>query len=377
MSKKKSEEWKKKDGTKGSCGSAERFLFSMCFFSSLLLLALFCNVNTGSVSIAIQEIVCMVREGIHYGIANMLTRGDYTQELELVMKGSMERQILFYIRIPRMLLAATLGGALSISGYLLQVFFRNPIAGPFVLGISSGAKMVVGITLIFLSKYLGNVTSFTLILAAYIGSLLVTSVVLLFSQRTRTMSMLLVIGIMVGYICGAVTDFCITFANDHDVVNLTNWSMGTFSGASWDQVKTASLLCIPGSLAALLLAKPIAVYSMGEAYARSMGVRIKIFRVLLILLSSLLSACVTALAGPISFVGIAVPHITRTFLQSTRPTYMIPATFFCGAVFCAFCDLIARTIFAPTELAIGTVTSVFGAPVVIYMMLKRHRMQEE
>ena len=159
------------------------------------------------------------------------------------------------------------------------------------------------------------------------------------------MSMLLVIGIMVGYICGAVTDFCITFANDHDVVNLTNWSMGTFSGAIWDNVKTALWLCIPGILAVLLLSKPIGAYALGEGYAQSMGIRIKPFRILLILLSSLLSACVTALAGPISFVGIAVPHITRTLLKSSKPAFVIPAAFLCGAVFCVFCDLIARTVF--------------------------------
>lgn len=191
------------------------------------------------------------------------------------------------------------------------------------------------------------------------------------------MSMLLVIGIMVGYICGAVTDFCITFADDHDVVNLTNWSMGTFSGASWDNVQTAMLMCIPGILAALLLSKPISAYALGEGYAQSMGIRIKPFSILLILLSSLLSACVTALAGPISFVGIAVPHITRTLLKSSKPVFVIPSTFLCGAVFCVFSDLIARTVFAPTELAIGTVTSVFGAPVVIYMMVKRRRTQED
>ncbi|MGN0624963.1 MAG: FecCD family ABC transporter permease, partial [Oscillospiraceae bacterium] len=261
--------------------------------------------------------------------------------------------------------------------YLLQVFFRNPIAGPFVLGISSGAKMVVSITLIFLAGYLGNISSFALIVAAFLGSLFITSIVLLFSQKVQNMSMLLVVGIMVSYICGAVTDFCITFANDHDVINLTNWSMGTFSGANWDHVKTALLLCIPGILLSFLLSKPIGAYSLGERYAKSMGIQVKPFRIMLILLSSMLSACVTALAGPISFVGIAVPHITRTLLKSSKPAYVIPSAFLCGAVFCVFCDLLARTVFSPTELAIGTVTSFFGAPVVIYMMVKRRRTQEE
>lgn len=319
----------------------------------------------------------MVWDGVRYGVANALTGGGYSRELEAAVQGSTESQILFRIRIPRMLLAAILGGALSVSGYLLQVFFRNPIAGPFVLGISSGAKMVVGITLIFLAPYLGSISSLTLILAAFAGSLLITTIVLLFSQRVRNMSMLLVIGIMVGYLCGAVTDFCVTFADDHDVVNLTNWSMGTFSGANWDTVKAGALLCVPGTLGALALSKPISVYALGEGYAQSMGLRVRPFRAALILLSSLLSACVTALAGPVSFVGIAVPHITRTLLKSSRPAFVLPATFLCGGVFCALCDLIARTAFAPTELSIGTVTSVFGAPVVIYMMVKRRRDQED
>ena len=355
---------KQRPGLAGAAlGNSGRFAAVMILLSVLLLVALILNVNIGSVSIPTGEILKKVGAAVGYGIGNLFTGGGFSQQLQEVMKGTTQSQILFSIRIPRMLLAAVLGGALSVSGYLLQVFFRNPIAGPFVLGISSGAKMVVGITLIFLAPYLGSVSSVTL--------------VLVFAQKVHSMSMLLVIGIMVGYICGAVTDLCITFADDHDVVNLTNWSMGTFSGAGWDNVKTAALLCIPGSLGALLLSKPIYAYALGEGYAQSMGVRVKPFRVILILLSSLLSACVTALAGPISFVGIAVPHITKTMLKSSKPAYVIPAVFLCGAVFCVFCDLIARTILAPTELSIGTVTSVFGAPVVIYMMVKRRRAQEE
>ena len=358
-------------------GNVGRFTFVMVLLICLLAVALVMNVNIGSVSIAAKDVFCMVRDGIRYGIADIFTAGRYAGELDEVINSSTESQIIFRIRIPRMLLAAVLGGALSVSGYLLQVFFRNPIAGPFILGISSGAKMVVGITLIFLSRYLGSISSMTLIMAAFLGSLMITFIVLLFSQKMRSMSMLLVIGIMVGYICGAVTDFSIAFADDHDVVNLTNWAMGTFSGAGWGNVKTAVLMCLPGVIAAMIMSKPISAYALGEGYAQSMGIRIRPFRVLLILLSSLLSACVTALAGPISFVGIAVPHITRTLLGSSKPAFVIPSSFLCGAVFCVFCDLIARTVFAPTELAIGTITSVFGAPVVIYMMVKRRSVQED
>ena len=215
-----------------------------------------------------------------------------------------------------------------------------------------------------------------LIAAAFVGSLLITCLVLVFSQRVKNMSMLLVVGIMVGYICSAVTDFCITFADEQDIMNLTGWSMGTFSGADWPSVRTAAALCVPCVVGAWMMSKPIGAYALGEGYAQSLGIAVKPFRVGLILLSSLLSACVTALAGPISFVGIAAPHIIRSLLKTARPSLVIPATFLGGSVFCVFCDLVARTVLAPTELAISTVTSAFGAPVVIWMMVKRRSREE-
>ena len=353
-----------------------RFLLVMLGLTALLLWGLLLNVNMGSVKIPAGDILQMLLKAAGYGIGNVFTGGKYREALSSLMNASTESQILFSIRLPRLLLAAVLGGGLSVSGFLLQTFFRNPIAGPFVLGISSGAKMVVGLTLIFLAPFVGAIGSGATVAAAFLGSLLITGLVLAFSQKVRNMSMLLVIGIMVGYLCTAVTDFAVTFANDQDILNLTNWSRGSFSGASWENVGLAALITLPGMAGAWLLSKPMGAYALGEGYAKSMGVRIKPFRLALILLSSLLSACVTALAGPISFVGIAVPHITRTCLKSARPALVIPASFLCGGVFCVFCDLLARTVFAPTELAIGTVTAAFGAPVVIYMMVKRRRMQE-
>ncbi|MGI5976611.1 MAG: FecCD family ABC transporter permease [Candidatus Limivicinus sp.] len=353
-----------------------RFSAFMLIFVLLLLWDIVLNVNTGSVSIPAGEVFKMLWNALRCGIKNLFSGGRYSREFSELINTSTESQIIFSIRLPRILLAAILGGALAVSGLLLQTFFRNPIAGPFVLGISSGAKMLVGITLIFMTPYIGSVSSGILIAASFAGSLIITSVVLFFSQKAGNMSILLVIGIMVGYICGAVTDFCVTFAEDHDILNLANWSMGSFSGASWENVGTAALICLPGLVCAWLMSKPMGAYALGENYARSMGINIKLFRLALILLSSLLSACVTALAGPVSFVGIAVPHITRTLLKSSRPAFTVPACFLCGSVVCVFCDLIARTAFAPTELAIGTVTSVFGAPVVIYMMLKRRRAEE-
>lgn len=343
---------------KAAYGGTMRFCIVSAVLLCLLLLGLFVNITSGSVDIGAKKVFDMVAERIF--------------SPQTALSGT-ESRILFSIRIPRMLLAALLGGALAVSGYLLQVFFRNPIAGPFVLGISSGAKMLVGITLIFLSPHIGVLTPMNLIFAAFVGSLMITLAVLLLARRVNSMSMLLVVGIMVGYICSAVTDLCVTFADDHDVVNLSNWSMGSFSGADWGNVKTAAVVCLIGVAGAILLSKPIGAYLLGESYAASMGVNVRRFRVLLILLSSMLSSCVTALAGPVSFVGIAVPHIARSILGSSKPIFVIPSSFLCGAVFCVFCDVIARTLFSPVELAIGTVTSFFGAPVVIYMMIDRRR----
>ena len=287
--------------------------------------------------------------------------------------GSMESNIVWKIRLPRLLTAAVLGGALSVSGFLLQTFFRNPIAGPFVLGISSGAKMCVGFSIIFLVGSYSKMPPYLLVLSAFVGSLIIMGFVLLFSQKAKNMSMLLVIGIMIGYICSAITDFCIAFAKDHDIANLTSWSMGSFAGAAWDTLGIICIVVFASLLAAMLISKPMDAYQLGEGYARSMGINIKLFRVALIVLSSILSACVTAFAGPISFVGIAVPQIAKVLMKTAKPVIIIPTAFLCGAVFCMFCDLIARTAFAPMELAIGTVTSAFGAPVVISLMIKRRK----
>ena len=165
----------------------------------------------------------------------------------------------------------------------------------------------------------------------------------------------------------------VTFADDSDIVNLHNWSRGSFSGMTWDSVGVMSIVVGITFVFVFLMSKPLMAYQLGESYAVNLGVNIKRIRVLLVLLSSLLSACIVAFAGPISFVGIAVPHIVKSMLKSTKPIYMIPACFLGGAVFCLFCDLLARMMFAPTELSISTVTAVFGAPVVLFIMIRRSK----
>ena len=326
-----------------------QLVFALLISGCALLLVL--NANTGSVRISPLEVMRIVflREG----------------------EGTSNYNVLWKIRLPRMIAAAVLGGALLVSGFLLQTFFRNPIAGPYVMGISSGAKMCVGLVTIFMLRDGGGMPFYVTMLAAFAGSMLCTGFVLLFARRIHSMAMLLVVGIMIGNICSAITDFIISFAAESEIANLTSWSLGSFSAISWQNLNVTMLVIAVALAAVFLLSKPIGAFALGEGYAQSMGVNVRAMRILLILISSVLSACVTALSGPISFVGIAVPHITKSLMKTARPLVIIPGTFLCGAVFCMMCDLIARTAFAPTELAISSVTAVFGAPVVIYMMARR------
>lgn len=327
-----------------------RYCAAFVLLGLLLACMVIWNINAGSVQMPVGEIFHIL-----FGPAS-----DHT-----------EYGIVWNIRLPRILAAAILGGALSLSGFLLQTFFANPIASPFVLGISSGAKLTVSLTMVLLlSKGLVS-SSFILIAAAFAGAMISMAFILLISRQVKQMSTLIICGVMIGYICSAVTDFVVTFAEDSNIVNLHNWSLGSFSGMSWENVAVMAAVVGAATLLTFFLSKPIGAYQMGEVYAQNMGVNIKAFRVALILLSSVLSACVTAFAGPISFVGIAVPHLMKRLFHTAKPILMIPACFLGGAVFCLFCDLVARTAFAPTDLSISSVTAVFGAPIVIYMMIAK------
>lgn len=318
----------------------------LALLTALVLALLVWNISAGSVNIPLEEV------------------------FSALLKPS-ESGIIWGMRLPRLLAAAILGGALSVSGFLLQTFFANPIAGPFVLGISSGAKLTVALVMVtFLSRGV-VISSMAMVAGAFAGSMISMGFVLLMSRRVRNMSMLVVCGIMIGNICSAITDFVITFSDDSNIVNLHNWSLGSFSGTSWENVRLMAWVVGIALVLTFLLSKPIGAYQMGEVYAQSMGVNIKRFRAELILLSSLLSACVTAFAGPISFVGIAVPHLVKGLFRTAKPIVIIPGCFLGGAAFCLFCDLIARTAFAPRDMSISSVTAVFGAPVVLYLMASR------
>lgn len=342
----------KKQRNLAQAGRQVRIAGAFLLLIMLLLLSLIWSVCSGSVSVPIME---------------------FLQELREPKLRGMAWTIIWEIRLPRALAALILGGALALSGYLLQTFFHNPIAGPFVLGISSGSKLLVALVMVGFLEWNITINSGMLVAAAFAGALLSILFVLLVARKMEQMAMLIVGGVMIGYICSAITDFVVTFASDADIVNLHNWSRGSFSGMTWENVAVMAGVTFVSAAAVFLLSKPIGAYQMGETYAKSMGVNVAHLRFFMVILSSILSGCVAAFAGPVSFVGIAVPHLIRWLFADTRPLVLIPGCFLGGSVFCLFSDWLARTVFAPTELSISTVTAVFGAPVVIFVMMRKHR----
>ncbi len=329
--------------------NSRKFITIMAVMFILLVGLFFVCLGWGSADITLKEI-----------FVSLLNPGD-------VHLG----RIVVSIRLPRITAAILLGGALSVSGFLLQIFFGNPIAGPYVLGISSGAKLIVALVMVFMLSQGRYISAIGMVAAAFIGSLIAMGIVMLLSNKVKNMSLLVVCGVMIGYLCSAITEFIIAFADDTNIVNLHNWSLGSFSGISWEDVAISAIIVIVTLIFSFMLSKPIGAYQLGESYARNMGVNIKHLRILLILLSSILSATVTAFAGPISFVGIAVPHIMRTILKTSKPIVMIPGCFFGGAIITLLCDGISRSAFSPREISISAVTAIGLSPIVIYLLIKR------
>ena len=330
-----------------------RYIFSFVTLTVLLGALIFWNINAGSVSVSLGEVFSILFQ----------KGGDETA-----------RNIIWSIRLPRILAALILGGSsVRIRFSCSRLSSTTLLRGRLSWESRRGAKLTVALTMIFLlgkrpdrgfcGDDYGGFRGFADFHGICASGL----------QKGPDMSMLVICGVMIGYICSAVTDFVVTFADDSNIINLHNWSQGSFSGMNWDNVALMAVVVFVALGLAFFLSKPMSAYQLGEAYARNMGVNISRFRVELILLSSVLSACVTAFAGPISFVGIAVPQLMKSLLKTAKPILVIPACFLGGAVFCLFCDLIARTVFAPTELSISSVTAVFGAPVVIYVMINRKR----
>ena len=287
--------------------------------------------------------------------------------------GTTEEFIVWKIRIPRAL-ASILGGAyLAVAGLLLQVFFRNPIVGPFILGISSGATLVVSLVMLTaLGLGMPGLNPFLVTFAAFVGAGGAMLIIISIASKVKSGVTLLIAGLMIGYLCHAVTSVIIAFAEAENVKGFTLWQLGSFSGFKGMEL---DIMIFAGGILLILtfgLSKPLNAFLLGEEYACSMGVNIKLFRILILFCSCGLAGLVTSFAGPVAFIGLAVPHITRLIFATSDNRILIPGAVLLGGGITCFCDLIARSLFAPVELPISAITSFFGAPIVIILLLKRN-----
>ncbi|MCL2409077.1 MAG: iron ABC transporter permease [Oscillospiraceae bacterium] len=333
----------------------ERIARRRILFIVLLLgvAVIFClNIAMGSVNVPLPDVV----------------RTLFGREIE----SSVHESIIMRIRLPRTLATLAGGACLAISGLMLQIFFGNPIVEPYVLGISSGSIMFVSIVMLGGVTFGFNILSpLFMFIGSLIGAFIVMLAVVFAAGKVKSIVTLLVIGIMIGFLAGSVRSILTAFADLETVGRLTLWTMGSFSGFTWQQVRI--LLAITGvfSLAAILMSKPLNALLLGEKYAVSMGVGIRFFRIAIIVIASVLTAALTAFAGPISFVGLAVPHMMRMGFKTADNRILLPASILGGALMMSLCDLIARTVLAPRELAIGAITALVGAPLLIFMLVRR------
>lgn len=279
-------------------------------------------------------------------------------------------------RLPQALTAMLCGASLAVCGLMLQTAFRNPLAGPDVFGISSGAGLGVAIVMLFLggsvSTTLFTVSGFLAILtSAFIGAIVVTMLILFLSTMVRNSVLLLIVGLMVGYVSSSAVALLNFFASEEGVKSYMVWGMGNFGGVSMDHMLLFALLCLVGIIASIFLIKPLNIMLLGTQYAESLGSNIRQIRNLLLVTVGLLTAVTTAFCGPVSFIGLAIPHISRLLFRTDNHQILLPGTVLTGAVIALFCNLVC---YLPGELGIiplNAVTPLIGAPVIIYVIIKR------
>ncbi len=284
--------------------------------------------------------------------------------------------IVYNVRMPRTFAAAIAGASLAVSGLLLQTYFRNPLAGPYVLGISSAASFGVAMYILagvcLLPGFRFGMAFPAFIASALAGSALAIAIVLAVAARVRSAVTLLIVGLMIGYVFSAVDQILITFANAKKVQLYVLWSFGTFSGVTWDYLRVMALILIPCLIFSFLLSKPLNAMLLGEEYAKTMGVNVRVVRVVTMALSAVFAAVVTAYCGIVAFVGLAIPHMAKLALKSSDHRLLIPATALLGGAITVLCDVAARMILNPVELPVSVITSIFGAPVVVYLVMRRN-----
>jgi len=324
----------------------------------LLVVLFFVNISLGSVSIPFDEIF------------NTLIGGTPT-------KKSWETIILNF-RLPKAITAILVGSGLSICGLLMQTLFRNPLAGPFVLGISSGASLGVAILILGSSVFGGlffsaSISNISLPIAASLGAFLVLSAVIIAANKVRNTMSILIIGLMFGSLTSAVISVLAYFSEAEQIQQYLFWSFGSLGNLSWNEITVFILIYSIGILGTLSVIKPLNSFLLGENYAKSLGINIKKNRNIILLITSLLTGVITAFSGPIAFVGLAVPHIARLFFTTSNHKILIPAVAIFGGIILLICDSIAQLPTSEFTLPINAITSLFGAPVVIWLLVRKKK----
>lgn len=332
-------------------------LFTLLIVSLLFLLLL--NISLGSVSIPIKDVF------------NSLTGGNSSKETW--------DYIIINYRLPKAFAAILVGMGLSISGLLMQTLFRNPLAGPDVLGLSSGASLGVATIVLgaaFLPIGLSSIllSSYGIVLASSLGSFLVLLAVLAVSQRLRDTMAILIVGLMFASLTSAIIGSLTYFSTAEQLQKFTFWSMGNLGNLSWSSIVILSVCVAIGLLLSLVSIKPLNALLLGENYARSLGMNYKRTRLIIIFATSILAGSITAYAGPIAFIGLAVPHIAKLVFQTSNHTILFWSTLLLGAIIMLICDSISQLPGSDLTLPINAVTSIFGAPIVIWLLIRKRKM---
>ncbi|MEG2758682.1 MAG: iron ABC transporter permease [Rikenellaceae bacterium] len=322
----------------------------------VLMLLFVVNLLCGSVNIPMSDVVDTV-----FGNAEI---------------GGVNDVIIMSSRLPQATTALLSGAALAVSGLMLQTLFTNPLADPSILGVSSGASLGVAAVMLISggSIYaLGLFGYMAVVLAALVGAMAVLAIIILFSTKIKSNVMLLVVGIMVGYIAGSMVTLLNFNARAEGVVSYLIWGMGDFSGVSQERLPMYALFIVVGLLVSFLLIKPMNALLLGERYSMNLGVNIRRTRIFLLLATGILTAIVTAFCGPISFIGLAVPHIARLIFNTSNHKILIPSTILLGAAVALLCNLLTNVISAGEVIPLNVVTPIIGAPVIIYVIVNKKK----
>lgn len=325
----------------------------------LLVIAFLVNISLGSVEIPVDEVIAA------------LFGGDTSKETW--------RFIVVEYRLPKAITALLAGAGLAVSGLLMQTLFRNPLAGPFVLGLSSGASL--GVALLILGAgvfggFFGNLlaSQWSLVIASALGSFLVLLAVLAVTFKIKDTMAILIIGLMFGSVTGAVVAVLSYFSNAEKLQQFIFWSFGSLGNQSWQGIFILAVCCILGLALAVFSSKSLNSLLLGENYAKSMGIQLKRTTIIIILATSILAGGITAFAGPIAFVGLAVPHITRQYFTTSNHFVLLPAVVLCGGILLLLCDTVAQLPFSEYTLPINAITSLIGAPVVIWLLVRKRKL---